>query len=65
MNPLLAVPDLVVRYGERQVVDGESITVGAGEAVGPSGCGTSTTTLAVLRPLRPPAPGRRASPGSS
>ncbi|MFF4174270.1 ABC transporter ATP-binding protein [Streptomyces sp. NPDC001744] len=56
MNPLLEVRDLVVRYGERRVVDGVSFTVGAGEAVGlvgPSGCGKSTTAQAVLRLLRP------------
>ncbi|MFF5973832.1 ABC transporter ATP-binding protein [Streptomyces sp. NPDC012769] len=53
---LLEVRDLVVRYGERPVVDGVSFEVAAGESVGlvgPSGCGKSTTAGAVLRLLRP------------
>ena len=56
MSSLLEVRDLVVRCGERPVVDGVSFEVGAGESVGlvgPSGCGKSTTAAAVLRLLRP------------
>ncbi|MFE6225400.1 MULTISPECIES: dipeptide/oligopeptide/nickel ABC transporter ATP-binding protein [unclassified Streptomyces] len=58
--PLLDVRDLVVRHGDRTVVDGVSFTVAAGETVGltgPSGSGKSSTAQAVLR-LRPAAAGR-------
>ena len=53
---MLRVDDLVVRLGERAVLDGVSLAVAAGEIVavlGPSGCGKSTLLRAVagLEPL--------------
>ncbi|WP_418960525.1 ABC transporter ATP-binding protein [Streptomyces tritici] len=50
--PLLDVRDLVVRHGDRTLVDGVSFTVAAGETVGvtgPSGSGKSSTVQAVLQ----------------
>ncbi len=63
MKPLLRVEDLAVAFdtegGELVAVDGVSIAVGEGEAVGlvgESGCGKSVTSLAVMRLLpEPPA----------
>ncbi|MFH8294121.1 ATP-binding cassette domain-containing protein [Streptomyces sp. NPDC018059] len=61
MKPLLDVTDLVVRHGDRTVVDRVSFRVDAGETlalIGESGAGKSSTALAVLGLLRP-------EPGSS
>jgi peptide/nickel transport system ATP-binding protein len=52
--PLLDVRDLRVAFGPLRVVDGVSFTLGAGETlglVGESGCGKSTTALALMRLL--------------
>jgi peptide/nickel transport system ATP-binding protein len=56
MTPLLSLQDLSIRYpGEaRPAVSGLNLDVGAGESValvGESGCGKSTTALALLRLL--------------
>ncbi|GGS09167.1 hypothetical protein GCM10010252_55440 [Streptomyces aureoverticillatus] len=56
MNPLLDVTDLVVRYDDHTAVDHVSFHVDAGETlalIGESGCGKSSTALAVLGLLRP------------
>ncbi len=58
--PLLEVNDLIVRYGDRTVLDGLSFTVGRGEIfglLGPNGSGKSTT-FSVLTGLLAPAAGR-------
>jgi oligopeptide/dipeptide ABC transporter ATP-binding protein len=63
VKPLLFVEDLAVAFdtddGELLAVDGVSLTVAEGEAVGlvgESGCGKSVTSLAVMRLLpEPPA----------
>ena len=52
----LTVQDLHVRYGERHAVKGVSFSVAPGETlaiVGESGCGKSSTALAVARLLPP------------
>lgn len=49
--PLLDIRDLVIRFGDRTVVDGVSLRVGRGETlalVGESGSGKSLTARAVL-----------------
>jgi microcin C transport system ATP-binding protein len=49
--PLLAIEHLTVRFGATAVVDGVSLTIGAGEKfalVGESGSGKSITALSVL-----------------
>jgi microcin C transport system ATP-binding protein len=49
--PLLAIEQLTVRFGATAVVDGVSLTIGAGEKfalVGESGSGKSITALSVL-----------------
>ncbi|UDM49127.1 ABC transporter ATP-binding protein [Cupriavidus sp. MP-37] len=56
MKPLLSLQDLSIRYpgAARPAVSGLSLDVGAGESValvGESGCGKSTTALALLRLL--------------
>jgi oligopeptide/dipeptide ABC transporter ATP-binding protein len=51
---LLEVQDLLVAFGETRAVDGISFTLSEGETlglVGESGCGKSTTALAVMRLL--------------
>ncbi|MEV7885658.1 ATP-binding cassette domain-containing protein [Streptomyces sp. NPDC002817] len=53
---LLDVRDLVVRYGPVTAVDGVSFTLEPGETLalnGSSGCGKSSTALAVLQLRRP------------
>jgi peptide/nickel transport system ATP-binding protein len=54
MTALLEVTDLTVRHGEDPIVDGVSFSVAPGEALGlagESGCGKSTTALALLKLL--------------
>jgi peptide/nickel transport system ATP-binding protein len=54
MSALLEVTDLTVRHGEDPIVDGISFSVAPGEALGlagESGCGKSTTALALLKLL--------------
>src|SRR3954471_23019057 len=58
-QPLLAVSGLVLRYGDRTVLDGLSFTVGRGEIfglLGPNGSGKSTA-FSVLTGLLSPAAG--------
>jgi len=55
-EPLLATHQLVKAYRHRRVVDGVSITVGAGEIVGllgPNGAGKTTTFNMVVGVVRP------------
>jgi peptide/nickel transport system ATP-binding protein len=57
MSALLEVTDLTVRHRGNPIVDGVSLTLGPGEALGlagESGCGKSTTALSLMR-LLPPA----------
>jgi len=54
--PLLEVRDLVIRFGDTVAVQGLDLTIKRGETlalVGESGCGKSTTALALLRLLPP------------
>ena len=54
MTPLLDVQDLVIEFGPLRVVHGASFQVAPGETlalIGESGCGKSTTALAVMRLL--------------
>jgi peptide/nickel transport system ATP-binding protein len=54
MTPLLEVTDLTVRHDGDPIVDGVSFSVAPGEALGlagESGCGKSTTALALLKLL--------------
>jgi len=57
VSTLLEVEDLHVRHGEHPIVDGVDFTLDRGEALalaGESGCGKTTTALALMR-LLPPA----------
>ena len=54
MTPLLDVRDLTVSFGATRAVDGIGFTLEAGETlglVGESGCGKSTTAMALMRLL--------------
>ncbi len=54
MRPLLEVRDLAVTFGATRAVDGVSFSLAQGEVlglVGESGCGKSTTALALMRLL--------------
>jgi peptide/nickel transport system ATP-binding protein len=56
MSALLEVSDLRVRHGGEPIVDGVDFTLGAGEALGlagESGCGKTTTALALMKLLPP------------
>ncbi len=56
MSPLLEVEELRVDAGEQPIVDGVSFELAAGEALGlagESGCGKTTTALAVMKLLPP------------
>src|SRR2546423_14605531 len=58
VDPLLATSSLVKEYRKRRVVNGVSITVGAGEIVGllgPNGAGKTTTFNMVVGVVRPDA----------
>ena len=60
VSPLLATEDLVCAFGRLRAVDGVSLALGPGEAlglVGESGCGKSTLLRALLR-LAPAQSGR-------
>jgi len=55
-TPSIVIRDLIVRYGERRVLDGLSLSVGAGEVyalLGGNGAGKSTTLQALLGFLAP------------
>ena len=54
MSPLLEVSELTVRHGGQAIVDGVSFELAPGEALGlagESGCGKSTTALALMKLL--------------
>jgi peptide/nickel transport system ATP-binding protein len=56
MNHLLEVSDLRVSHGDNPIVDGVDFTLNAGEAMGlagESGCGKTTTALALMKLLPP------------
>jgi osmoprotectant transport system ATP-binding protein len=55
---MIAIEDVVVRFGATRALDGVSLTVGAGELcalVGPSGCGKTTLLRLVNRLVEPSA----------
>jgi peptide/nickel transport system ATP-binding protein len=54
MNSLLEIRDLRVMHGERPILDGVDLTLSSGEALGlagESGCGKTTTALALMKLL--------------
>jgi peptide/nickel transport system ATP-binding protein len=56
MSALLEIRDLHVNHGDRPIVDGVDLTLQGGEALGlagESGCGKTTTALALMRLLPP------------
>jgi peptide/nickel transport system ATP-binding protein len=56
VSPLLEIADLRVLHGERPIVDGVDLTLEPGEGLGlagESGCGKTTTALALMRLLPP------------
>lgn len=56
MSTLLEVENLRVTHGEDSIVDGVDFTLERGEALalaGESGCGKTTTALALMRILPP------------
>ena len=56
MAPLLEIEGLRVTHGEQALVDGVDLTLDHGEALGlagESGCGKTTTALAVMKLLQP------------
>jgi len=56
VSDLLEVSDLRVRHGSEPIVDGVDFTLGPGEALGlagESGCGKTTTALALMKLLPP------------
>ena len=56
MPPLLEIAGLRVTHGEQALVDGVDLTLEHGEALGlagESGCGKTTTALAVMKLLPP------------
>ena len=55
-DPIIEVRDLVVRYGDRTVLDGVNFTVNRGETfviLGGSGCGKSTLLRNLVGLMRP------------
>jgi peptide/nickel transport system ATP-binding protein len=56
VSALLEIQDLRVLHGERPIVDGVDLTLESGEALGlagESGCGKTTTALALMKLLPP------------
>jgi peptide/nickel transport system ATP-binding protein len=54
VSALLEVTDLRVHHGDRPILDGVDLAIGAGEALGlagESGCGKTTTALALMKLL--------------
>ena len=62
MSALLEIRDLQVHHGGRPIVDGVDLTLERGEALGlagESGCGKTTTALALMKLLPPTVHARR------